>query len=139
MKGTGLRLAAVVVFLLVFAGANVGAFLLGRASVEYKVSWEDTQVFYAEILERRENSFLVEGLSVNDVNHQGQFSFTAEVDTRLLWNGAEISLEDGVRLVLARRAAGERMKDAVRQVAADTGLNRNELYAAALAAGGSGA
>ena len=27
---------------------------------------------------------------------------------------AEISLEDGVRLVLARRAAGERMKDAVR-------------------------
>ena len=52
---------------------------------------------------------------------------------------AEISLEDGVRLVLARRAAGERMKDAVRQVAADTGLNRNELYAAALAAGGSGA
>ena len=73
MKGTGLRLAAVVVFLLVFAGANVGAFLLGRASVEYKVSWEDTQVFYAEILERRENSFLVEGLSVNDVNHQGQF------------------------------------------------------------------
>ena len=61
MKGTGLRLVAVVVFLLVFAGANVGAFLLGRASVEYKVSWEDTQVFYAEILERRENSFLVEG------------------------------------------------------------------------------
>ena len=52
---------------------------------------------------------------------------------------AGISLEDGVRLVLARRAAGERMKDAVRQVAADTGLNRNELYAAALAAGGSGA
>ena len=52
---------------------------------------------------------------------------------------AEISLEEGVRLVLARRAAGERMKDAVRQVAADTGLNRNELYAAALAAGGAGA
>ena len=52
---------------------------------------------------------------------------------------AEISLEEGVRLVLARRAAGERMKDAVRQVAADTGLNRNELHAAALAAGGSGA
>ena len=52
---------------------------------------------------------------------------------------AEISLEEGGRLVLARRAAGERMKDAVRQVAADTGLNRNELYAAALAAGGSGA
>ena len=47
---------------------------------------------------------------------------------------AAVPLEEGVRLVLARRAAGERMKDAVRQVAADSGLNRNELYAAALAA-----
>ncbi len=34
----------------------------------------------------------------------------------------------------ARREAGERMKDAVRQVAADTGLARNELYDAALRA-----
>ena len=31
-------------------------------------------------------------------------------------------------------AAGERMKDAVRQVAQDIGLNRNELYSAALRA-----
>lgn len=46
-----------------------------------------------------------------------------------------LTLEEGVELVLARRAAGERMKDAVRQVALDTGLNRNELYNAALKAG----
>ena len=45
-----------------------------------------------------------------------------------------VSLEEGVGLVLARRARGERMKDAVRQVAADTGLARNELYDAALRA-----
>lgn len=45
-----------------------------------------------------------------------------------------VSLEEGVELVLARRARGERMKDAVRQVAADTGLARNELYDAALRA-----
>ena len=43
-----------------------------------------------------------------------------------------VSLERGVELVLERRARGERMKDAVRQVAADTGLARNELYDAAL-------
>ncbi len=48
---------------------------------------------------------------------------------------AALTLEEGVALVLARRAAGERMKDAVRQVAQDTGLNRNELYSAALKAG----
>lgn len=45
---------------------------------------------------------------------------------------AAVSLEEGVRLVLERREAGERMKDAVRQVAAATGLSRNELYDAAL-------
>ena len=47
---------------------------------------------------------------------------------------AAVSLEQGVELVLARKAAGERMKDAVRRVSADTGLNRNELYSAALKA-----
>lgn len=47
---------------------------------------------------------------------------------------AAVTLEEGASLVLARRDAGERMKDAVRQVSADTGLNRNELYEAALKA-----
>ena len=45
-----------------------------------------------------------------------------------------VTLDQGVEMVLARREAGERMKDAVRQVAADTGLNKNELYDAALKA-----
>lgn len=45
-----------------------------------------------------------------------------------------VSLEQGAALVLERREKGERMKDAVRQVAADTGLARNELYDAALQA-----
>lgn len=45
-----------------------------------------------------------------------------------------VTLEHGAALVLERRARGERMKDAVRQVAADTGLARNELYDAALQA-----
>ena len=43
-----------------------------------------------------------------------------------------MTLEEGVALVLRRRAEGMRMKDAVRQVADDTGLSRNELYEAAL-------
>ncbi len=44
------------------------------------------------------------------------------------------TLEEGVRMVLERREAGDRMKDAVRQVSADTGLSRNELYDAAVKA-----
>lgn len=46
----------------------------------------------------------------------------------------EISLEEGAAMVLARLEAGQRRKDAVRQVALETGLSRNELYEAALRA-----
>lgn len=47
---------------------------------------------------------------------------------------AELTLEQGVALVLKKRSEGLKMKEAVRQVADDTGLNRNELYQAALQA-----
>ena len=47
---------------------------------------------------------------------------------------APTSLEEGVALVRDKRDAGLKLKDAVRQVALDTGLSRNELYAAALQA-----
>ena len=47
---------------------------------------------------------------------------------------AAVTPEEGVERVLALRAQGVKMKEAVRQVADDTGLNRNELYAAALKA-----
>ena len=43
-----------------------------------------------------------------------------------------LSLAEAVDLVLERKAQGMRLKDAVRDVAADTGLSKNELYAAAL-------
>ena len=46
-----------------------------------------------------------------------------------------VTLEDAVALVLKRREDGERMKDAVRQVSADTGLNKNERYEAVIKAG----
>ncbi len=45
-----------------------------------------------------------------------------------------LTLEQGVELVLRLREDGCRMKDAVRQVSADTGLNKNELYDAVLKA-----
>ena len=45
---------------------------------------------------------------------------------------AAVTLEDGVTQVLALREQGLRLKDAVKEVAAHTGLSKNELYAAAL-------
>lgn len=43
-----------------------------------------------------------------------------------------VTLEEGTAQVLALVEAGERLKDAAREVAEHTGLSRNELYAAAL-------
>ena len=43
----------------------------------------------------------------------------------------EISLEEGARRVLELREQGISMKNAARQVASETGLGKNELYAAA--------
>ena len=43
-----------------------------------------------------------------------------------------LTLAEGVAMVQSLRQQGQRMKDAVRQVAEDTGLSRNELYQAAL-------
>ena len=43
-----------------------------------------------------------------------------------------ISLEEAAAMVLRRREEGEKLKDAVKEVAQHTDLPRNELYAAAL-------
>ena len=48
--------------------------------------------------------------------------------------GPAMTMAEGVARVLALREGGMRMKDAVRQVSADTGLNKNELYDSALKA-----
>lgn len=48
--------------------------------------------------------------------------------------GRAVSEADAVAEVLARVAAGERLKEAVAGVAAASGLGKNDLYAAALAA-----
>ena len=49
-------------------------------------------------------------------------------------DGPSVTLEEGVAMVQRLRAEGSRMKDAVRQVADNTGLSRNDLYEAALRA-----
>ena len=45
---------------------------------------------------------------------------------------SEVSLEEAAAMVLRRREEGEKLKDAVKEVAQHTDLPRNELYAAAL-------
>ena len=61
---------------------------------------EDTigDVFNAKIKEIREyngvTSILIEGLDTNDINYKGEFDFSIDNDTELLWNNTEIELSD---------------------------------------------
>ena len=61
---------------------------------------EDTigDVFNAKIKEIREyngvTSILIEGLDTNDINHKGEFDFSIDNNTELLWNNTEIELSD---------------------------------------------
>ena len=56
------------------------------------------------------------------------------VEGRAKTDGPQMTLAEGVAMVLKRKAEGMKMKEAVRSVADDTGLNRNDLYEAALKA-----
>ena len=55
-------------------------------------------VFNAKIKEIREyngvTSILIEGLDTNDINHKGEFDFSIDDNTELLWNNTEIELSD---------------------------------------------
>ena len=64
--------------------------------------------------------------------HEPRGEFVLVVAGREPSDEPALSLDDGVAMVQKLREDGMRMKDAVRQVSADTGLNKNELYDAAL-------
>ena len=61
---------------------------------------EDTieDVFNAKIKEIREHNgittILIEGLETNDINHRGEFDFSIDNDTELLWNNTKIKISD---------------------------------------------
>jgi len=61
---------------------------------------EDTigDVFNAKIKEIREHNgmttILIEGLETNDINHRGEFDFSIDNDTELLWNNTKIEVSD---------------------------------------------
>ena len=55
-------------------------------------------VFNAKIKEIREHNgittILIEGLETNDINHRGEFYFSIDNDTELLWNNTKIEISD---------------------------------------------
>ena len=88
----------ILVFVLLLAG-GAGGFLLGREtapdSTTSTLSWMQCDTIYVTILEKQDgNYFHVKGLSVNDVNGQGEYSFSLEDDAKLVWRGTEITAAD---------------------------------------------
>lgn len=86
------------------------SFALGRLSAGRQAAAEEQErlpvVFYAEIVEIRDTSMLVEGLSVNDVNGRGIYRIGLVRDEfRVVWHNVEMSTADlkvGQRIAVYR-------------------------------------
>ena len=96
------ELKVILVIMLVIIALVIGYFVgYKRAydkieSASQNVNYNnEQQTFYAEIKEINNNNvFLVEGLSVNDINYRGDFTFSVVEETKLEWRGTEISISD---------------------------------------------
>ena len=58
----------------------------------------EADVFYATVEKITEyngiTTVLVKGLDINDINHRGEYDFSIDDDTKLLWHGTEIKKSD---------------------------------------------
>jgi len=70
--------------------AAAGGCYVGRRSVTPSAG----TTFYAVIEEIRENSILVQGLEINDINGRGAFELTVGDKTELIWRGVPITVKD---------------------------------------------
>ena len=87
-----LGLALILVVLAAAAGL-FGGYRWGTSSAEPEME-EPTQTFYATITEVRDNSLLVKGLEVNDINHRWDFSVTVGENTRITWRYEDVDFSE---------------------------------------------
>ena len=95
-KSGAKRAVIVILITVLIVGAFVGGFFAGRSGqrVEEKPIWSYSEVVYAEIISVDNGYFHVDGLDVNDINGRGEFTFSADEHTRLIWRGTPLSLSD---------------------------------------------
>ena len=92
-KGLKIILIIFIVVIALILGYFVG-YKRAYDKIENANQTIDQQTFYAEIKEITDNHFLVQGLTVNDINYRGEFTFSIMGETELLWRVAEIELSD---------------------------------------------
>lgn len=86
-----------VIAILCYSAAIAGAFYFvgyQTASGRMKATALDAQTFYATISDIRGDTFTVTGMEVNDINFRGEFCFSIEKETKLLWRYTDISADD---------------------------------------------
>lgn len=87
----------VIFLLLIILAIGVGYFIGYKSAydrIENATPNITPETFYAEIKEMKENWFLVEGLSINDINYRGKFEFSVDGETELEWRGTAIEVSD---------------------------------------------
>jgi len=86
---------SIIIYTAVLIICITASFTIGRLTAcTDKSEPEWTEVFYAQIVEKRDSFFLVEGLAVNDINGRGAYTFTVNENTSLIWRGTEITTDD---------------------------------------------
>lgn len=93
MKKTVKTLLKCFACLILLAGVGLGGFFLGKATVPRPLSWTETEVFVATVVDYQGDSLLVQGSPINDEAHQGQFSFSTK-GVPLWWHGISLSFAD---------------------------------------------
>lgn len=93
MKKTVKTLLKCFACLILLAGMGLGGFFLGKATVPRPLSWTETEVFVATVVDYKGDSLLVQGSPINDEAHQGQFSFSTK-GVPLWWHGISLSFAD---------------------------------------------
>ena len=89
-----ISLALALVLIVAAAAAGLfGGYRWGALSAEPEME-EPTQTFYATITEVRDNSLLVKGLEVNDINHRWDFSVTVGENTRITWRYEDMDFSE---------------------------------------------
>lgn len=76
-----------------FIIAIAAAFFAGRVTAP-KADIQLGATFYATITDKNENHFTVEGLSVNDINGRGAFTFSLDEDTVLEWRHTPVTADE---------------------------------------------
>ncbi len=94
----GWKVLCIILVIIIIVGLIF--FIINYSNIKYngKLEQKDADVFYATIEEIREyngiTTVLVKGLDVNDINHRGEFDFSIDANTELLWHGTKIEISD---------------------------------------------